>query len=88
MRASTPDGSGPPFSCIFARLRSIVSERPLDSAWRRVVQEHLPARRGDDLRDPGTHLTGADHEDPLEAHRSSLPRAASEARRCRSRLTE
>ena len=49
---------------------------------------HCPPGGRDDLGNPGTHLTGADHEDPLEAHRSSLPRAASEARRCRSRLTE
>ena len=88
MRAEHAGRLGAAFLVHFRQAALDRPEPPLDSARRRVVQEHLPARRGDDLRDPGTHLTGADHEDPLEAHRSSLPRAASEARRCRSRLTE
>jgi hypothetical protein len=32
------------------------------------VERDATAGRGDDLRDPGPHLTGADDEDVLELH--------------------
>ena len=88
IRASTPAGSGPPFSCSFAEAPLDRLEPTLDRSRQRVVQQHLPAGGGDDLRDAGAHLAGADDENPLERHRSSLPRAASSAWRWRSRRIE
>jgi len=36
------------------------------------VQEHPPARGGDDLRDPAAHLAGPDDEDALQLHARRL----------------
>src|SRR4029078_8647845 len=63
-------------------------EPALDGARKRVLEQDGAPRSGHDLRDACAHLARADDEDALEDHGPSLPRAASSARRCRSRRTE
>ena len=73
-RPSTSAADAPPFASSFSRLFCIAGEAALDRARERVVEQHLPPGGGDDLGDAGTHLTGTDDEDALEAHRRSHQR--------------
>src|SRR5947207_3754302 len=62
-------------AALFLELREAPAhrvERTVGRTRLRVVQRHVPAGRGDNLRDPTAHLPSAHDEDVFELHGASL----------------